>query len=64
MIIRLKFNRKIFKILLGVLRYLESKEKIENTESTIRGYKLAEQSEKIINNRSLFISSLLNLENN
>jgi hypothetical protein len=46
------------------LQYLESKEKIENTESTIRGYKLAEQSEKIINNRSLFISSLLNLENN
>lgn len=46
------------------LQYLESKEKIENTESTIRGYKLAEQSEKIINNRSLFISTLLNLENN
>ena len=46
------------------LQYLESKEKIENTESTIRGYKLAEQSEKIINNRSLFISSLLNIENN
>lgn len=45
------------------LQYLESKEKIENTESTIRGYKLAEQSEKIINNRSLFISSLLNIEN-
>ena len=46
------------------LQYLESKEKIENTETTIRGYKLAEQSEKIINNRSLFISSLLNIENN
>ena len=45
------------------LQYLESKEKIENTESTIRGYKLAEQSEKIINNRSLFISGLLNIEN-
>jgi hypothetical protein len=45
------------------LQYLESKENIENTESTIRGYKLAEQSEKIINNRSLFISSLLNIKN-
>lgn len=46
------------------LQYLETKEKIENKESTIRGYKLAEQSEKNIKNRSLFISSLLHLENN
>lgn len=45
------------------LQYLESKEKLENTETTIRGYKLAKQSEKIINKRTLFISSLLNIEN-